>query len=244
MIWMRKSKRPWSKRNVKFLRDLVTSLSCLYQQSLNLTFVCPFAHTNRHDFPGLVDELVPGVACRIDDVFVTVEDAVRQVGLPMAMGYGGPAPFAFARPSPQPRHLHRRAGLVDEDQPFRSEPCLAFEPEPAPREHVRAPLLRCMAGLFLCVSPRLAKKCQTVDGHTRTPCDAASFSPISASVIALVCATRARIKASCASSFEPGGWPWRSGSIEPVSRQRRRQWIAVAGATRKRAAAPRADRPQ
>ena len=77
------------------------------------------------------------------------------------MGYGGPAPFAFARPSPQPRHLHRRAGLVDEDQPFRSEPCLAFEPEPAPREHVRAPLLRCMAGLFLCVSPRLAKKCQT-----------------------------------------------------------------------------------
>ena len=59
-------------------------------------------------------------------------------GLPMAMGYGGPAPFAFARPSPQPRHLRRRAGLVDEDQPFRSEPCLAFEPEPAPREHVRA----------------------------------------------------------------------------------------------------------
>ena len=83
------------------------------------------------------------------------------------MGYGGPAPFAFARPSPQPRHLHRRAGLVDEDQPFRSEPCLAFEPEPAPREHVRALLLRCMAGLFLCVSPRLAKKCQTVDGQLR-----------------------------------------------------------------------------
>ena len=101
------------------------------------------------------------------------------------MGYGGPAPFAFARPSPQPRHLRRRAGLVDEDQPFRSEPCLAFEPEPAPREHVRALLLRCMASLFLCVSPRLAKKCQTVDGHTRTPCDAASFSPISASVISL-----------------------------------------------------------
>ena len=74
-------------------------------------------------------------------------------GLPMAMGYGGPAPFAFARPSPQPRHLHRRAGLVDEDQPFRSEPCLAFEPEPAPREHVRALLLRCMAGLF-CASAR------------------------------------------------------------------------------------------
>ena len=128
----------------------------------------------------------------------------------MAMGYGGPAPFAFARPSPQPRHLRRRAGLVDEDQPFRSEPCLAFEPEPAPCEHVRALLLRCMASLFLCVSPRLAKKCQTVDGHTRTPCDAASFSPISASVISLVCATRSRIKASCASSFEPGGWPWRS----------------------------------
>ena len=43
--------------------------------------MCPFAHTNRHDFPGLVDELVPGVTRRIDDVFVTVEDAVRQVGL-------------------------------------------------------------------------------------------------------------------------------------------------------------------
>ncbi len=94
------------------------------------------------------------------------------------MGYGGPAPFAFARPSPQPRHLHRRAGLVDEDQPFRSEPCLAFEPEPAPREHVRALLLRCMAGLFLCVSPRLAKKCQTVDGHRSIRCRDPTRKPI------------------------------------------------------------------
>ena len=81
------------------------------------------------------------------------------------MGYGGPAPFAFARPSPQPRHLHRRAGLVDEDQPFRSEPCLAFEPEPAPREHVRALLLRCMAGLFLCVSPRLPSRATRAHGQ-------------------------------------------------------------------------------
>ena len=35
----------------------------------------PFAHSDGHDFPRLVDELVPGVATAIDDLVVGFEDA-------------------------------------------------------------------------------------------------------------------------------------------------------------------------
>ena len=43
-----------------------------------MTGECPIAAGNGHDFPGLVDERVPGVAAVIDDVVEGLEDAVRQ----------------------------------------------------------------------------------------------------------------------------------------------------------------------
>ncbi len=42
----------------------------------------PFAQSDGHDAPGLIDELVPGVAAMIDDVVVGFEDAVRQPVVP------------------------------------------------------------------------------------------------------------------------------------------------------------------
>ena len=40
--------------------------------------MCPFAHTDGDDFPGLIDELVPGLATVRDDVVVVGEDAVGE----------------------------------------------------------------------------------------------------------------------------------------------------------------------
>ena len=40
--------------------------------------MCPVAHGDGHDAPGLCDEAVPVVAAVIDDVVVIAEDAVRQ----------------------------------------------------------------------------------------------------------------------------------------------------------------------
>lgn len=40
--------------------------------------MCPVAHSDRHDFPGLIDELVPGVAAVIDDIDRRSEHAVGQ----------------------------------------------------------------------------------------------------------------------------------------------------------------------
>ncbi len=53
----------------------------LYQGSLSLTAMGPVPHADRHYFPRLVDELVPGVAGGVDDGVVAVEDTVRQIGL-------------------------------------------------------------------------------------------------------------------------------------------------------------------
>ena len=43
-----------------------------------MTGDCPIAAGNGHDFPGLIDERVPGVAAVIDDVVEGFEDTVRQ----------------------------------------------------------------------------------------------------------------------------------------------------------------------
>ena len=39
----------------------------------------PFAHSNRHDLPRLVHELIPCVAAVIDDVVVVLEYPIRQL---------------------------------------------------------------------------------------------------------------------------------------------------------------------
>jgi len=43
-----------------------------------VTGECPIAAGDGHDFPGLVDERVPGVAAVVDDVVEGFEDTVRQ----------------------------------------------------------------------------------------------------------------------------------------------------------------------
>ena len=40
--------------------------------------VCPSSHSDGHDPPRLIDELVPGVAAVVDDLVVGFEDAVRE----------------------------------------------------------------------------------------------------------------------------------------------------------------------
>src|SRR6266853_555147 len=52
--------------------------SLLYQPSQRVTDDRPIAVSDGHDFPGLIDEGVPGVAAVIDDVVEGFEDAVRQ----------------------------------------------------------------------------------------------------------------------------------------------------------------------
>ena len=47
-----------------------------------MTGECPIAAGNGHDFPGLVDERVPGVAAVIDDIVEGLENSVRQQVLP------------------------------------------------------------------------------------------------------------------------------------------------------------------
>ena len=43
-----------------------------------MTGDCPIAASDGHDFPGLIDEGIPGVAAVIDDFVEGFEDAVRQ----------------------------------------------------------------------------------------------------------------------------------------------------------------------
>ncbi len=40
--------------------------------------MCPLTGSDRHDFPGLVDETVPGVAAVVEDIVVGLEDSVRE----------------------------------------------------------------------------------------------------------------------------------------------------------------------
>jgi hypothetical protein len=40
--------------------------------------MCPLPHSDGHDAPWLIDEVVPGEAAMVDDVVVGLEDAVRE----------------------------------------------------------------------------------------------------------------------------------------------------------------------
>src|SRR6266567_4347635 len=59
-------------------RSTISSGSTEYQPSQRVTDDRPIAVSDGHDFPGLIDEGVPGVAAVIDDVVERFEDAVRQ----------------------------------------------------------------------------------------------------------------------------------------------------------------------
>ena len=49
-----------------------------YGLSWRLTHLCPVAHPDGHDGPGLVGELVPGIAAVIDDIVVAPEDPIGE----------------------------------------------------------------------------------------------------------------------------------------------------------------------
>ena len=48
----------------------------LYQSSNWVTDNCPVSTRDRHDFPGLVNQRVPGIAAVVDDIVEGFEDAV------------------------------------------------------------------------------------------------------------------------------------------------------------------------
>src|SRR5690606_2836249 len=117
-------------------------------------------------------------------------------GLPMAVRHARPATLSPAGTTSQAGHLRTGSGLVNEDQPLRIEVDLTVEPGAPSREDVRTLLLRGVRRLFLYVIPRLAKKCQTVDGAARTPCSSASRPAISWRAMSLLATTRSRMNAS------------------------------------------------
>ena len=49
-----------------------------YGLSWRLTHLCPVAHPDGHDGPGLVGELVPGIAAVIDDAAMNNETGERR----------------------------------------------------------------------------------------------------------------------------------------------------------------------
>jgi hypothetical protein len=69
-------------------------------------------------------------------------------GLPVAMRHAGPATLAKWGAAPQPRHLGRQSGLINEDEPGRIEIELTIEPSAAALQDVWTVLLQCMCGLF------------------------------------------------------------------------------------------------
>src|SRR3974377_2330321 len=61
-----------------FDADLNKKLKDYYQSSNRVTDNCPVATRDRHDFPGLVNQGVPGRAAVVDDVVEGFEDWVWQ----------------------------------------------------------------------------------------------------------------------------------------------------------------------
>ncbi len=66
----------------------------------------------------------------------------------MAMGHVGAATFASRGPPPQPGHLGRGTGLIDEDELRGIEIGLAVEPDSAAGRDIRPLLLGCVRGFF------------------------------------------------------------------------------------------------
>lgn len=76
----------------------------------------------------------------------------------MTVRNAGPQAFAALAATMRSRHVGRRPGLVNEDEPIPVELALAFTPSRASRQDVRAILLCGMSGLFLRVILWRSKK--------------------------------------------------------------------------------------
>lgn len=130
----------------------------------------------------------------------------------MPVRHGRPATFAARQATPKPRHLCIEATFVDDDQAAWVEIDLSVERVFSRGQNVRALLFARVRRLFLYVMPRFAKNSWTVLTPALTP-RSARRSAISASVMSRSSvSTRARMNASCASSFESFGLPCRPGS--------------------------------
>jgi hypothetical protein len=92
----------------------------------------------------------------------------------MPVRHAGAQPLAAWRPAIAPRHVRRRPGFVNEDQPFGIEIELAVEPLLAPLQDVGTVLLGRVRRLFLRVIPRRSKNRHIVPSATRAPWSASS----------------------------------------------------------------------
>ncbi|TIO27824.1 MAG: hypothetical protein E5X96_08245, partial [Mesorhizobium sp.] len=156
----------------------------------------------------------------------------------------GPATLAARRATPQPCHLRIEPAFVDEDQTAWIEIELPFEPFFPRRQNVRTLLLGGVRRLFLYVMPRFAKNAWTVVTLALTPRSLSRHAAISASVMSRSSvSTSARMKASCASSFEIRGLPCRPGSRLPFDRQARYHAPDVEIPIENRRAASRVESP-
>ena len=164
-------------------------------------------------------------------------------GLPVAMGDRRPAALAFLCPPAQAGHLGRSAGLVDEHQLCRIEAGLAIAPSLTGRLYIFALLLSSMRRLFLKVMSRFLKNRHTVDETADTLRSARRRSAIPLSEISAVSSTKPRMKASWASSLEPGGLPCLRADLSPVARNHRYHLPAVEIPISNRLAALRVERP-
>jgi hypothetical protein len=79
------------------------------------------------------------------------EAADKSGGLPMTVRNCGAATLAFGSPATKPRHLGRKAALIDENQAFGIKIVLVVQPILARGLHISARLLAGMGGLFLYV---------------------------------------------------------------------------------------------
>ena len=74
-------------------------------------------------------------------------------GLPVSVRDRCPATVSARSSAAASRHLGGGAGLVDEDEPFRVESELGFEPRPPPPQHVNSPLLAGVSGFIYRLIP-------------------------------------------------------------------------------------------
>jgi hypothetical protein len=81
---------------------------------------------------------------------------------------GGAQALALERTAAESRNVGRYPRLIDEDEPFRVEVELPFEPVFAPLGDVGAGLLARVRGLFLKVSPQRARYSHSVERETVT----------------------------------------------------------------------------
>lgn len=164
-------------------------------------------------------------------------------GLPVTMRHMSPASLAFLRAPAQTRHFGAGTRFIDDDELAGIKIKLSVKPGLARGLHIFTLLLAGMRRLFLKVMPRFLKNSQTVEGAAETERSDKSRSAISERLMSRVSSTRPRMKASWASSLEPGGWPCLRAAISPVSRKRRYHVPAVEMPMPNRFAALRVESP-